>query len=79
LPRGLAGHVAKLDIVAAVCAIGPDIARALRTGRADCGLASRSVANAAGLGFVSLAWERFDLVVRQRNYFRKPLQKFFAF
>ncbi|MGV3632852.1 MAG: substrate-binding domain-containing protein [Pseudorhodoplanes sp.] len=51
----------------------------MQTARADCGLASRSVVHAAGLGFVSLAWERFDLVVRQRDYFRKPLQKFFAF
>jgi molybdate-binding protein len=71
--------VAKLNIVAPVCATGSDIARAVQTGRADCGLASRSVANTAGLGFVSLAWERFDLVVRQRDYFREPLQTFFAF
>jgi molybdate-binding protein len=71
--------VAKLNIVAPLCPTGPDIARAVQTGRADCGLASRSVANAAGLDFVSLAWESFDLVVRQRDYFRQPLQTFFAF
>jgi molybdate-binding protein len=71
--------VAKLNIVAPACPTGPDIARAVQTGRADCGLASRSVANAAGLDFVSLTWESFDLVVRQRDYFRKPLQTFFSF
>jgi putative molybdopterin biosynthesis protein len=71
--------VAKLNIVSPPCPTGPDIAQAVRTGRADCGIATRSVANAAGLDFMSLTWERFDLVVRQREYFRKPLQTFFAF
>jgi molybdate-binding protein len=42
-------------------------------------MASRSVANAVGLDFISLAWEQFDLVVRQRHYFRPPLQTFFGF
>lgn len=71
--------VAKLNIVTPPCPTGPDIAQAVRTGRADCGIATRSVANSAGLDFVSLAWERFDLVVRQREYFRPPLQGFWAF
>jgi putative molybdopterin biosynthesis protein len=61
------------------CPTGPDIAQAIRAGRADCGLATRAVANAAGLDFVPLAWERFDLVMRQRDYFRPPLQTFLAF
>jgi putative molybdopterin biosynthesis protein len=43
-------------------------------GRADCGIAIRAVANAAGLDFVPILWERFDLVVRQREYFRAPMQ-----
>lgn len=71
--------VAKLNIVAPPCPTGPDIAQAVRTGRADCGIATRSVANSAGLGFVSLVWERFDLVVRQREYFRPPMQAFLSF
>jgi excisionase family DNA binding protein len=71
--------VARLNIVSPACPAGPDIAQAVRTGRADCGIATRSVANSAGLDFVSLVWERFDLVIRQRDYFRKPLQTFFAF
>jgi excisionase family DNA binding protein len=62
-----------------VCPTGPDIAQAIRSSRADCGIATRSVANAAGLGFVPLLWERFDLLVRRRDYFRPPLQLFFQF
>lgn len=72
---------AKLDAVASgpVCPTGPDIAQAIRAGRADCGIATRSVANAAGLGFVSIVWENFDLVMRQRDYFRPPLQALLNF
>jgi excisionase family DNA binding protein len=61
------------------CPTGPDLAQAIRAGRADCGVAIRAVANAAGLGFVPIMWERFDLVVRQRHYFRPQLQKFVQF
>jgi putative molybdopterin biosynthesis protein len=61
------------------CPTGPDVAQAIRAGRADCGIATRSVAVAAGLDFVPLVWERFDLVLRQRDYFRSPLQIFFGF
>ena len=54
------------------CPTGPDVAQAVRAGRADCGIATRSVALAAGLDFVPLTWERFDLVLRQRDYFLPP-------
>lgn len=57
---------------------GPDVATAIRTDRADCGIASRSVAQASGLDAVSLCWERFDLIMRQRDYFRPPTQKLLA-
>ena len=50
---------------------GPDIAQAIRAGRIDCGIATRSVARSAGLDFLPLTWERFDLVMRQRDYFMK--------
>jgi len=58
---------------------GPDIAQAIRAGRIDCGIATRSVARAAGLDFLPLAWERFDLVLRQRDYFMKGPQALFGF
>ena len=62
-----------------VCPTGPDIAQAIHAGRADCGIATRSVAQAAGLGFVPLAWERFDLALRQRDYFLPGPQALFGF
>lgn len=62
-----------------LCPTGPDVAQAIRAGRADAGIATRSVANAAGLEFVPILWERFDLVMRQRDYFRPPLQALMGF
>jgi excisionase family DNA binding protein len=67
-----------LTTVKPVCPTGPDIAQAVRAGRADCGIATRSVAQAAGLGFMPLAWERFDLVLRQRDYFLPGPQALFG-
>ena len=58
---------------------GPDIAQAIRAGRIDCGIATRWVAQSAGLDFLPLAWERFDLVMRQRDYFMKGPQALFDF
>lgn len=62
-----------------VCHTGQDIAQAIREGRADCGIATRAVAVAAGVDFVPLVWERFDLVLRQRDYFLPPQQALFSF
>ncbi|WP_287202452.1 substrate-binding domain-containing protein, partial [Mesorhizobium sp.] len=56
------------------CLTGPELAAAIRTGRADCGIATRAAARAAGLEFVSLAWENFDLLMRQRTYFQPSIQ-----
>jgi putative molybdopterin biosynthesis protein len=69
-------HVAT---IAPPCPTGPDIAQAIRADRADCGIATRSVAQAAGLDFVPITWESFDVAVRYRNYFQKPMQAFLAF
>jgi len=71
-----------LDALAAVsplCPTGPDIAQAIRAGRADAGIATRAVAASAGLDFVPIVWEPFDLVMRQRDYFRPPLQALMRF
>jgi len=54
---------------------GPDIAQMIRAGHGDWGIATRAVATAAGLEFVPLAFEHFDLLMRQRDAFRPPLQK----
>jgi len=68
-----------LALVRPVCPTGADIAQAVRAGRADCGVATRAVAQAAGLDFVPLTWERFDLALRQRDYFLPGLQALFKF
>ncbi len=61
------------------CLTGPDLAAAVRSGLADCGIATRSAARAAGLDFVPLTWERFDLLMRQRTYFQPPFQALMRF
>jgi putative molybdopterin biosynthesis protein len=58
---------------------GADVAQSIKAGRADCGIAIRAVASAAGLGFEPVMAERFDLVVRQREFFRAPFQAFVRF
>jgi molybdate-binding protein len=47
----------------------------IRAGHGDWGIATRAVAIAAGLEFVPLAIEHFDILMRQRDAFRPPLQK----
>ena len=55
------------------------LVKAVRSHRADCGVATRAVAQAASLDFVPLTWERFDLALRQRDYFRPGPQALFKF
>lgn len=69
----------ELTLVTPVCPTGPDVAQAVRSGRADCGIATRSVALATALEFLPLTWECFDLVVRQRDYFLPGPQVLFGF
>jgi len=57
-----------------VCATGQDLALAVRTGRADCGIASRAIATAFGLEFLPLVWEHVDLAMRRRSYFEPATQ-----
>jgi len=61
------------------CLTGPDLAAAIRGGNADCGIATRAAAKSAGLDFVPLLWESFDLLMRQRSYFRPPVQALIGF
>jgi molybdate-binding protein len=69
--------IADLD-VALIAPTGPDIAQAIRAGHADLGVATRAIATAAGLDFLPLGAERFDLLMRQRDYFRPPMQSLLA-
>lgn len=61
------------------CLTGPDLAATIRAGQADCGIATRAAAKTAGLDFVPLIWESFDLVMRQRSYFRPSMQALITF
>ncbi len=61
------------------CLTGPDLAATIRAGRADCGIATRAAAKSAGLDFVPLLWENFDLLMRQRSYFRPQVQALIDF
>ena len=56
-----------------------DLGLAVLDGRADAGLAVAAVARRLKLDFVSLARERFDLVVGWREYFGAPFQALIAF
>jgi molybdate-binding protein len=47
-----------LALVKPACPTGADIAQAVRSGRADCGVATRAVAQAASLDFVPLTCKR---------------------
>jgi molybdate-binding protein len=79
LLAGMNMNIADLRAAKPPCPTGPDIAQAIRSQRADCGIATRSVARAAGLDFVPLTWEAFDLVLRQRDYFMPGPQALFGF
>jgi putative molybdopterin biosynthesis protein len=61
------------------CLTGPDLAASIRAGNADCGIATRAAARSAGLDFVPLLWESFDLLTRQRSFFRPSMQALIAF
>ena len=74
---GLAAH--DIALLKPVCPTGTEIAQAVRSRRADCGIATRSVALAAALEFLPLTWESFDLVLRQRDYFLPGPQSLFNF
>jgi putative molybdopterin biosynthesis protein len=64
----------ELILAAGTCPTGADIAQAIRGGHADCGIATRTISASTGLDFLPLALEPFDLLMRQRDYFRKPMQ-----
>ncbi len=55
-----------------------DVAREVHAGHADTGLGIEAAAREAGLDFLPLADERFDLVVGRRDYFEPPLQALLA-
>jgi putative molybdopterin biosynthesis protein len=75
----LSASVQDLNRLEPPCLTGPDLAAAIRAGNADCGIATRAAAHAAGLNFVPLLWESFDLLMRQRSFFRPSMQALIGF
>lgn len=55
-----------------------DVGLAVLEGKADAGLAIATVAHQFRLDFLPLHKERFDLLVRRRDYFEEPFQKVLA-
>jgi molybdate-binding protein len=51
-----------------------DVAREVHAGHADAGLGIEAAARQAGLAFLPLAEERFDLLVGRRDYFEPGFQ-----
>jgi excisionase family DNA binding protein len=56
-----------------------DLALAIQEGKADAGLAVETVARQLRLEFLPLHRERYDLVVRRRDYFEASIQALLAF
>ncbi|MFI4987456.1 MAG: substrate-binding domain-containing protein [Alphaproteobacteria bacterium] len=56
-----------------------DLALVIAERKADAGLAIRTVARQYGLDFLPLARERYDLVMRRRDYFEPLVQSLLAF
>ncbi len=55
-----------------------DVGLSVLTGKAHAGPGIRAAANALGLDFVSLHWERFDLLVNKDRFFDQGIQLFLS-
>jgi len=71
--------MADLDVTGPPALSETDLATAVMEDKADAGLAVASAAHPYRLGFVPLRRERYDLVVRRRDYFEPPVQALLAF
>ena len=68
-----------LDVLPSIAHTENDLGLAIVEGKADVGVAIRSVATQFRLGFVPLQRERFDLVMHRRDYFEPPMQALLGF
>lgn len=68
-----------LDVLPEPAPSETELAMAVLEGVADAGLAVASAAHRLKLGFVPLQRERYDLVMRRRDYFEPPFQTLLAF
>lgn len=72
-------ELSSLNVVGSPALTEADLAQRIADGEADVGLACASAAQALGLPFLPLIEERFDLVMRRRDYFEPPIQALLAF
>lgn len=68
-----------LALVGQIAMTGQEVGLAILEGKAEAGIGLRAVARQLRLDFLPLATERFDLVLRRRDYFEPPFQKLLAF
>ena len=68
-----------LDFSGGMAGSETELGLAILEGRAEAGLAVEAVARTLKLDFVALAEERFDLLLRRRDYFEPPFQALLAF
>jgi len=71
--------MAALDTLDHAAMSETDLGLAVLEGKADAGLCIASVAAQYRLDFVPLHRERYDLVIRRRDYFEPPVQALLAF
>lgn len=69
----------ELDIADVEARTETDVGLAVVECRADAGLGIRAAAHQYGLDFVPLHRERFDLMVRRRDYFQPPMQRLMSY
>jgi excisionase family DNA binding protein len=70
---------AELDVVEPPALSESELAAMIADGKADCGVGIQAAARRFRLDFVPLHHERFDLVLRRRDYFEVPAQTLLAF
>jgi len=72
-------RMADLDILEQPARNETDLGLAVLEGKADAGVAVATVARQYRLDFVPLQRERYDLLMRRRDYFEPPVQSLLAF
>jgi putative molybdopterin biosynthesis protein len=68
-----------VDIVSYEARSETDVGMAISESKADAGLGIRAVAQQLGLNFIPLKKERYDLLIRRRDFFEGPMAQLIAF
>lgn len=68
-----------VDIVSYEARSETDVGMAISEAKADAGLGIRAVAQQLGLNFIPLKKERYDLLIRRRDFFEGPMAQLIAF